>query len=271
MSDSVAVDGGADARDPNTVTNKAARLAYVTNLVNQEGFVGVDALADELGVSRMTIHRDLDELQRLRVLRKVRGGASAHRSTQFESDLLFRARSSVHEKRQIAAAAAELISEGDVILLDDSTTTLEVVPFLENYAPLTVITNFMQAMQKLTSAPEINLIALGGEYESRYQAFLGMICERTLADLHADILFASSSALRGTDVYHQDQSVVTAKHAMIRAAEKRVLLIDSSKIGQSALHRVCSVTDFTHVVLDDQADEGTRRLIEETGVQLIIA
>jgi DeoR/GlpR family transcriptional regulator of sugar metabolism len=271
VSDSDGVDGGADSRDPNAVTNKAERLAYITNLVNQEGFVGVDALADELGVSRMTIHRDLDELQRLRVLRKVRGGASAHRSTQFESDLLFRARSSVNEKRQIAAVAAELISEGDVVLLDDSTTTLEVVPFLENYTPLTVITNFLQTMQRLANAPEINLIALGGEYENRYQAFLGMICERTLADLHADILFASSSALRGTDVYHQDQSVVTAKHAMIRAAEKRVLLMDSSKIGQSALHRVCSVTDFTHVVLDEQADEATRRLIEETGVELIIA
>lgn len=271
MPDSVSGESSAEARDSNTVSLKAARLEYVTNLVNQEGFVSVDALSDELGVSRMTVHRDLDELQRLRVLRKVRGGASAHRSTQFESDFLFRARSAVPEKRRIAAAAAELISEGDVVLLDDSTTTLEIVPFLEKYTPLTVITNFMKAMQQLAGAPQIDLISLGGEYESRYQAFLGMICERTLADLHADILFASSSALRGTDVFHQEQSVVTAKHAMIRAAEKRVLLIDSSKIGQSALHRVGSVTDFTHVVLDDQSDAATRQLIADSGVELIIA
>lgn len=253
------------------VPTKAARLDLISEIVNQRGFVSVDDLTEQLGVSRMTVHRDLEELQRLSLLRKVRGGASAHRSTQFESDLQFRAMSAIEEKQKMARVAAELVSEGDVVIVDDSTTVLAVVPHLVTRAPLTVITNFMPAMQQLSNHPDVNLIALGGEYTPRYQSFLGVMCERSLSELYADVLFASTSAVRGLDLYHQDQRVVTAKRAMMKAAQRRVLLMDHSKIDHGALHRLGSIDEFTHVIVDDQVDPAVVRLFEEANVTVLVA
>lgn len=121
----------------------------------------VDALAAELDVSRMTVHRDLDELQKSGVLRKVRGGASAQRSATFESDLPYRMRTALAEKRAIARAAAELAGEGDVVIIDDSTSAMEVLPHLGGRVPMTIITNFMPVMEALTDNPDMTLIGLG--------------------------------------------------------------------------------------------------------------
>jgi DeoR/GlpR family transcriptional regulator of sugar metabolism len=251
--------------------NKSTRLAFIADVVARDGFVTVDALAGELDVSRMTVHRDLDELQQSGVLRKIRGGASAQRSSQFESDLPYRLRAAITEKRAIGRAAAELASEGDVVIIDDSTTSLEVLPHIVGSVPMTIITNFMPAMEMLGGKPETTLVGLGGEYIPRYRAFLGVGCEKALAELYADVLFASTSALRGLDVYHQDQRVVGAKRAMMAAAQRRVLLMDSTKLDQGALHRLGSVTEFTHVVVDDGADPALVALISEAGVDVIVA
>jgi len=254
-----------------TLPRKASRLEYIATAVNRTGFTSVEALAEMLGVSRMTVHRDLDELQRMGTLRKVRGGASAHRSTQYESDLNFRAASAVTEKKRIAAAAIELATDGEVVIIDDSTSALQLIPLLANRPPITVITNFLPAMTQLTGHPNVRMIALGGEYEPRYSAFLGMICENTLAGLFADVVFASTSSIRGTVLYHQDQRVVTTKQAMIHAAQTRVLLIDHTKIGQGALYRLCDVTEFTHVVVDSEVPDAQIKAIEDHGVDVIVA
>lgn len=259
-----------DAHHPKPRT-KAARLRLIGEVVNQRGFVSVDDLTEQLGVSRMTVHRDLDELQRVSALRKVRGGASVHRSTQFESDLQFRAMSAVDEKKKMARVAVELVSEGDVVMVDDSTTSLEVVPLLIARSPLTIITNFMPAIQQVTNHPDLHLIALGGEYVPRYQSFLGLMCERSIADLYADVLFASSSAVRGLDVYHQDQQIVTAKRAMMAAAQTRVLMIDHSKINHGALHRLGGIDEFTHVIVDDEVDPIVVKSFEDAGVVVLVA
>jgi len=249
---------------------KTVRLEHIASAVTQSGFVSVEDLTDKLGVSRMTVHRDLDELQRMGVLRKVRGGASAYRSTQYESDLQFRATSAVEEKKQIAAAAVELFSDGEVIIVDDSTTALGIIPLLAGRPPMTVITNFVPAITQLTSYPNIRLIGLGGDYEPRYAAFLGKLCEDSLAGLYADVLFASTSSILGTVLYHQDQRVVATKRAMMKAAGSRVLLLDHTKVSQGALYRLGDVDEFTHVVVDAAVPDSQVTAMEERGVEVIV-
>ncbi|MCQ1950291.1 MULTISPECIES: DeoR/GlpR family DNA-binding transcription regulator [Arthrobacter] len=179
--------------------------------------------------------------------------------------------SAVEEKKKMARVAVELVSEGDVVMVDDSTTSLEVVPLLIGRSPLTIITNFMPAMQQVTNNPDVHLIALGGEYVPRYQSFLGLMCERSIADLYADVLFASSSAVRGLDVYHQDQQIVTAKRAMMAAAQTRVLMVDHSKIDHGALHRLGGIDEFTHVIVDDEVDAIVVKSFEDAGVIVLVA
>ncbi len=260
---------GPDA--PTGTMTKAARLEYIRTAVRRDGFVNVDDLAESLRVSRMTVHRDLDELQSLGTLRKVRGGASAQRSTRYESDLPYRLATAVEEKRRIAAAAAELAHDGDVVIVDDSTSALQLLPRLEQLSPLTVITNSMPVLQALGTRNDLSVIALGGLYDVRHAAFLGMLCENNLANLYADVLFASTSSLRGRVLYHQDQHVVTTKRAMIRAAGRRVLLLDHTKIGHGALYRLCDIGEFTHVVVDDKVDDEVVGAIRDVGVEVIVA
>lgn len=254
-----------------TPRTKAERLDYISTAVREAGFVNVDDLVEALGVSRMTIHRDLHELQGLGTLRKVRGGASAQRSTQFESDLSYRQRSAVEEKQRIAAVAADLAADGDVVILDDSTSSLAVLPHLVKRDPLSIITNFLPVMQEVSAHPHVKLIGLGGQFISGYSAFLGMVCERNLEDLFADVVFLSTSSMRGTVLYHQDQRVVMTKRAMMAAAQRRVLLMDHTKIGQGALYRLGNTSEFTHVVVDDRVDDEIVRRLREDGVTVLIA
>ena len=271
VQDSDGVDLGQRPRAPaHASPRKAARLAHNAAAVAKNGFASVEDLADTLQVSRMTVHRDLDDLQRMGVLCKVRGGASVFRSTQFESDLHYRATSAVEEKKRIAAAAIELFSDGEVVVLDDSTTALGIVPLLANRPPMTVITNFMPAMTQLASYPNVNLIGLGGQFEPRYSAYLGKLCEEGLAGLYADVLFASTSSILGTTLYHQDQRVVATKQAMMRAAHSRVLMLDHTKVGQGALYRLGDVDELTHVVVDAAVGPDQVGRMEERGVEVIV-
>jgi len=254
-----------------TPRSKSARLTYINDRVREIGFVAVDDLVDELKVSRMTIHRDLDELQTNGALRKVRGGASAHRSTQFESDLQFRLNAEKEEKQRIAAAAAQFAHDGDVVLIDDSTTALGLLPHLEARAPFTVITNFLPVLERLSANPQMNVIGLGGQYIARYAAFLGMICEENLSALFADVAFLSTSSLKNGVLFHQDQQILATKRAMMEASDRRVLLMDHTKVGQAALFKLAEISDFTHVVVDDKTDDTVVAMIRDQGIDVVVA
>jgi len=256
---------------PTKIRSKPTRLEYINETVQAEGFVSVDDLSQALHVSKMTVHRDLDELQRQGSLRKIRGGASAYRSTQFESDLEFRVKAAISEKQRIAAAGAQFTEPGDVVILDDSTTVLQILPFLEERTPLTIITNFLPALNKLSDHPSIKVLGLGGQYVPRYAAFLGMVCEQNLQNLFADVSFISTSSLRNGQVYHQDQQVLAAKKAMLRASSRRVLLMDHTKIGQPALYKLGDINDFDYIVVDAKADESEIAQLRESGTNVIVA
>lgn len=251
--------------------SKASRLHLIAESVRSKGFVSVDTLSEDLGVSRMTVHRDLDELQSQQILRKVRGGASAERMSTFESDFEFRANAMNDEKRAIARTATELVNDGDVVVVGDSSTTAHVVPYLTELENITVITNFLPVIESVAAVPKISLITLGGQFSPQYRSFLGLLCERSLEHLYADVLFASASALLGTEVFHPDEPVVKVKQAMMRTARLRILMMDHTKFGHGALHRVGPVTDFTHVVVDDRADQKFVDQIRETGVEVLVA
>src|SRR3954451_11488560 len=119
------------------------RREQIRERVATTGAVRIDALAREFGVTAMTIHRDLDALEADGWLRKVRGGATAHPAALIDTTVRHRVTTMVDAKRAIAATALEHIEGGEVLLLDDSTTVLELAKLLPGRGPLTVITNFL--------------------------------------------------------------------------------------------------------------------------------
>ncbi|MGW2330073.1 DeoR/GlpR family DNA-binding transcription regulator [Streptomyces sp. NPDC001700] len=237
-----------------TARSQDARRQAITEHVLAHSTATAAELADLTGVSLMTVHRDLDELARLGVLRKFRGGVSALPSSVFESSLAYRMGAHRAEKEAVAATAAELVEPGMSVMLDDSTTALALARLLLESAPLTVVTNARRVIEVFAGVPRIRLIGLGGEYSHTHDSFLGVPCAEAIGALSVDLALVSTSAMDATTTYHQEQDVVLVKRAMLAAAARTVLLMDASKTRRTALHRLRPLADFDHLVVDGGAD-----------------
>ncbi|MCA8881456.1 MAG: DeoR/GlpR transcriptional regulator [Rhodobacteraceae bacterium] len=246
------------------------RRQGIMDVLAETGTASVDDLSLRFGVSKMTIHRDLDELEGGGLLRKVRGGASIQSSARFESDFRYRQTLAADEKDRIAAAAAALIEPGQTVIIDDGSTAGRVAMHLTDQRPLTVITNNLTAINALTAAPGIQLIALGGLYSSKFNGFFGILCEEALRSLRADVAFLSSSAIHGVSAFHQDPEVVQSKRLMLDAAERGYLLVDHSKFGRSALHFLAELSAFDAVMTGETPSADHRAALDAADVHLHI-
>jgi DeoR/GlpR family transcriptional regulator of sugar metabolism len=244
------------------------RRPRIVDLVTARGSVRIEDLARELGVSIMTIHRDLDELGEAQVLRKVRGAATVLPSALFESRAPIRLARQQREKEAIARAALEHVEPGQAIMLDDSTTGIYFARLLPSLAPVTVITNFLAVMRELGGKPEIRLIGLGGAYFEWADAFMGSMTIDAIKSLRADVVVMSTSAITEGVCYHQSQDTVMFKKAMLEAAASRILYVDHTKFIRRALHALAPLTSFDLVIVDDQTPHDTLEQLRSTGVPL---
>lgn len=233
------------------------RQKVITDFVLERGSGSATEIAELTGVSIMTVHRDLDELARQGIVRRYRGGASAQPSSVFEANIEFRLRTAVAEKAAIAGVARTLIEPGMSILLDDASTTLALAHKLGDIEPLTVVTNNLGALLLLKDVAGIRLMGLGGLYIPTHDSFNGVGCVDAVSALNVDLVFVSTSSMTTTMTYHQEQDIVAVKLAMLRAAERSVLLMDSSKLGRRALHRLASLSDYDLLITDSGVDSET--------------
>jgi DeoR/GlpR family transcriptional regulator of sugar metabolism len=251
--------------------NLTDRQSGITLLLLEHGSVLIEELTERFGVSRMTIHRDLDDLERRGVLRKVRNGATALPSGHFESDVRFRINRQVREKEAIARAAVNLIEPGQSIIFDDATTLLPLVRLLPDLASLTIITNFLPILEILKGYSDISLINLGGQYLPRFDTFTGLLTEQALSALHADLYITSTTAICNQDAYHPDPQIVSVKRLMMRCARSRYLLADHTKFGRTALHKFVPLETFDAVVVDDGLAPEILDDLRSHGVQVNLA
>ncbi len=244
------VDAAGLAPDVPRTLGPEGRQARITELVLSTGAVSAQELAETFGVSVMTIHRDLDELQRQGVLRKARGIATAQPSGTFESNVEYRAKANIEAKRLIAQHACRHIEPGMSVLLDDSTTALQMLPHLAALAPLTVATNYLTALVELAKMRDVHVVALGGHYDVQHDSFLGSTCVDAVESMRFDAAFVSTSAVGSGYAFHQEDKIVAVKRAMVGVAARSYLLIDHTKLTRSALHRLLPLHRFTTVVVD---------------------
>ena len=250
-------------------SGRTSRQHELTQYIVEHDSVSAADLAERFGVSLMTVHRDLAELEAQGVVRKYRGGVSAQPTSVFESNVAFRLRSSVREKHALARRALELVDAGMSVLLDDSTSALRVAEGLVHRSSLTVGTNFRPAIDLLSKAKDMRLFALGGEYSATHDSFLGVSCIEAVRSLHFDLLLCSTSAVTDGYAYHQEQEVVLLKRAMMESATRRVLLLDHTKLERTALHRVAPLSEFQLVLVDDGAPrELVDRLMSDSGTHV---
>lgn len=261
----------ADAANGSRQSRQAARQRAITEAVMSAGAVRIEELAERFGISHMTVHRDLDELEGRGLLRKSRGVATALSTALVESSDVYRSGRELAEKEAIAHAALEFIEPGQAIMLDDSTTTLHVVPHLHAKKPLTVITNTLTIMNELRSANGITLLGLGGQYYNWCSAYMGRMTTTAIAALRADLLVMSTSAISDDIAFHQTLETVDVKRAMFDAATTRILLADHTKFSRRALHAMLPLAEFDAVIVDYATDRDHVARLRKAGVNVVVA
>lgn len=236
-----------------------------------EGAIRIEQLAERFGISVMTAHRDLDELEGRGLLRKSRGVASAMSTALVESSDVYRAGRQFAEKAAIAQAALKLIEPGQAIIIDDSTTSLRVAEQLNSKSPLTVITNCLTVIDAVKGMRGITLLGLGGDYYNWCSAFMGGLTTAAIGELSADLFFMSTSAITNDIAFHQTQETVAVKRAMFESASKRILLADHTKFDHRALHAMLPLADFDAVIVDYATDATHVERLRNAGCTVVVA
>lgn len=247
------------------------RRQRILDTLVRDGQVQLDQLAETFGVSKMTIHRDLDDLEAEGLLRKIRGGATIEAGTQFESDFRFRQLQGHEVKARMAATALELVEPGMTVMVNDGSTATVLGAALVAKRPLTVITNNDALIETLKSEPGITVISLGGRYSAKYNAWVGRVTEAALKGLRADIAFISTPAVAGGQVYHMDDDITRVKRLMMDGAARRVLLVNHLRFGHTALNVLASLDEFEAVITDAAVSDDQAVALEGSGVAVTVA
>ena len=247
------------------------RRQRIVNEIMRRHTVTIADLARQFDVSEMTIRRDLRELERSGLVESIHGGAKSPSISPFELSFANREQMEVESKRSIGFAAAQLVSDGDVIALDGSTTTLQVARNLHQRGSITVYTNGIKVATELAHRPGIRTILTGGElYHS--VSLVGLFARSIFEKIRVDTLFLSVTGI-SDDLGLSGPSDVDAdvKSAMIAAADRVVLLADHTKFGRRSYVRVAPLDAIHAIVTDDQAPSEFLQMLAQRGINIVVA
>lgn len=245
------------------------RRAEIVQRLRVSGTAAVAELAAALTVSPSTIRRDLTQLGD--EVSRVYGGARLAAEVDEPVPFAQVATIDVADKQAVAGRAAELIGEGEVVLLDIGTTVQALAERLRGRR-LTVISSSLAVFDVLRDDPQVELILLGGLVRPTHHCLVGNLTEDALRHVRADHAFIGASGLRLEGAVLDTTSIeVPVKRAMISAAERAVLILDRHKFPGSGALKVCDVASFTSVVTNDGADPATLARCAALGVEVVLA
>lgn len=233
--------------------------------------VSVAELAARHGVSEMTIRRDLDELARQGVVRRIRGGAQSLLLRGEEPPFGVREHEAPDDKRRIATEVAGLLADGEAIILDGGTTALAVAREIHDRR-LTVLPLSLQAIQALGDAPRIRLVLPGGEVRHGELNVAGPLAVSTIGSLRFDtavIGCCGLSAEHGMTAHALDD--VAVKQAAIASSRRVIAAADSSKFGRTAFASVCPANRLDVLVTDAGIPAGEHDALTAAGVTVRVA
>ncbi|HEX4715672.1 MAG TPA: DeoR/GlpR family DNA-binding transcription regulator [Ktedonobacteraceae bacterium] len=248
------------------------RRQHIFKAIEASGVASVRDLAQRFDVSMITIMRDLQELEQEGLIRRVHGGAISVRGASYEPPFSARESQLSPEKQRIALKAVELVTDGDSIILDVGTTTLEIARALKGKRNLTVLVTNLRAALELASQPAIQVIVIGGKLRSSELSMIGHLAEQTLRTFQVDKAFIGVGGVtvsHGLTEFNFDEA--GTKRTMIERARQAIVVADHTKFGKIMLTQVAPLSDVSLLITGSELDEEQKHELEEAGVALLLA
>jgi DeoR family transcriptional regulator of aga operon len=251
----------------------SARRKKIIGLLNENGSVQVQQLSNLFNISTVSIRKDLKFLEQRGVVTRTYGGAflNSESSEITETNIHLKEKLNVDSKCKIAQAAADMIFEGDSIILDSGTTTNRIAEQLSDKENITVITNDLNAINSIADYPNVELVVLGGTLRRKTMYFHGTQAEKTLKELHADKLFL------GVDGFHMEKGITTHFEAeatlnrvMCSAASEVIVVADSSKFNKVCLYKIIEPSNVSKLITDSGISAEFKESLINIGIEVIV-
>ena len=238
------------------------RFDQIINMLTDEQAVSVHTIANRLYVSEATVRRDLAELEKQGLVRRVYGGATLVKSNK-DVPLSLRESESAEAKNEIGRRAAALVRENDVILMDASSTAFSIIPYLGNFNNLVVVTNGLKAAMALGDR-HIKTFLTGGEMIDNSYSLVGQHAMDLIERINADLFFFSCRGVT-EDGRITDSSVAETQMRikMMQHAHRNVFLTASSKIGREFFYVMGRVADVDDVICEKPLPEAWTRQLQQ--------
>jgi DeoR/GlpR family transcriptional regulator of sugar metabolism len=246
------------------------RRQQVLERVRESGFVALADLARAVNVSESTLRRDLDYWHQQGTIRRTHGGAIYVGDEATVTGLEERSTRQLEEKRHIARAAAARLRDGDTVLLDGGTTTLEVARLLVG-RPLSVVTNSLPIASLLAGSRETDLVFLGGYLYPKTGVALGPLTIRSAADVHVNQMILSVHGLTEKGLFNSNLLLVETERALMQTADEVVVVVDHTKIGRPALAFLCDLAAVDTIIVDNRLSAAQRAMLDGADARLIVA
>ena len=249
------------------------RRALILQLLEQKDEVLVTQLSKDTGISEVTIRKDLTILQNRNLLIRTRGGAmrkpveNQNEDTAIDTKRLF----NFKEKARIGEEAAKLIKDGDFIMLDSGTTTLEVARHLDGFRNLHILTNSMNIATELMGYKRFDVVLLGGNVRVNSQSVVGPLALSTLRNFSGYKLFLgvdSFSIENGVSTPNMEEALIN--QVMIQQAAKVIAVFDSSKFNKRSFMHIADVHQLDCIITDRAIPTGLTGKLKTAGVEVRI-
>lgn len=257
-------------KDTNLIPDQ--RREKLMRMLRREPVLSVAQLTEMLGVSHMTVRRDIAVLEREGRAYSVPGGVRHASSMREEPAFATKAVTDRAEKAAIAHLANSLLDDGMAVYLDAGTTTGALVPAIRERSGITVVTNDYVIVEGLTGAMNVDVIHTGGRLDHTNRSAVGRLAARTLRQLNTDLAFISTSSWdlsRG--VTTPSEAKVEVKLAAMEGASESVLLATSRKFGTFGMYDVAPLRRFDRIITDDGLQEAAADGVRDLGVELDLA
>lgn len=245
------------------------RQDIIMEKLNKSNSLKVIELAEELNVSESTVRRDLQDMEQKGMLTRTHGGAVIKSGTSFEPSFEEKETERRAEKVEIGNIAASMIEDGDTIILDSGTTSLEVARHITS-KNIIVITNSIDIAYELSLKDNIEVVATGGSIRQNTRAMVGHITERALSNFRVDKAFIGANGISVENgITTPNFTEAQTKRAMINVANKVIICADSSKFNKVCFSVICPISAVSAIVTSGDSDENTIKEYKDSGVEIL--